>query len=276
MGEKRERLDVLLVRRGVFPSRERAQAAIMAGEVLVDGLPAAKPGQRVRETARLEVRPGQPYVSRGGIKLARALDAFGIDPRGLVCLDVGASTGGFTDCLLQRGARRVYAVDVGYGQLAWSLRRDPRVVVLERVNARYLSRREVPEPVALAAVDVSFISGLKVLPAVRELLMSGGQVVWLIKPQFEAGPEKVGKRGVVRDPAVHREVLARVLAGAEELGFSVRGLIPSPVRGEEGNIEFLAWLEKGGPPAVDVKTLAARAVEAAHAGDEGGSERGGR
>lgn len=242
-GGARERLDVLLVRRGLFATRERARAAVLAGRVRVEGVPVTKAGAAVPEAARIEVLGKDlPYVSRAGLKLEKALDTFSIDPTGRVCLDVGASTGGFTDCLLQRGAARVYAVDVGYGQLAWPLRRDPRVVVLERTNARHLTRREVPEPIDLAAVDVSFISLLKILPAVAGLLRAGGEVVALVKPQFEAGPEQVGKKGVVRDPAVHRQVLDRVLAGAEDLGFAVLGLTHSPLRGDEGNIEFLAWL----------------------------------
>lgn len=281
-GGARERLDVLLVRRGLFASRERARAAVLAGRVRVDGAAVTKAGAAVPEAARIEVLGRDlPYVSRGGLKLEKALDAFAIDPAGRVCLDAGASTGGFTDCLLQRGAARVYAVDVGYGQLAWSLRQDPRVVVLERTNARHLTRREVPEPIDLAALDVSFISLLKILPAVANLLRPGGTVVALVKPQFEAGPEQVGKKGVVRDPAVHREVLERVLAGAESLGFVVRGLTHSPVRGEEGNVEFLAWLQTPGPGAPERFDWAARvegAVAAAHrqtGGGEGGNADGG-
>lgn len=245
---KRLRLDVLLVRRGLFPSRERAQAAIMAARVLVDGVTETRAGHLVAADCRVDLRADEiPYVSRGGLKLEKALDAFAIDPSGEVALDVGASTGGFTDCLLQRGARRVYAVDVGYGQLAWKLRQDPRVVVIERTNARYLSRAQVPEAVDLASIDVSFISLEKVLPAVIGLLAPGGRVITLIKPQFEAGPEHVGKKGVVRDPVVHRAVLERVLAAAAALGLAPCGLTYSPVRGEEGNIEFLACWRTGAP-----------------------------
>ncbi len=247
---------------------------MLAGRVRVDGAVVTKAGAAVPESARLEVQGRDlPYVGRGGLKLEKALDTFAIDPAGLVCLDVGASTGGFTDCLLQRGASRVYAVDVGYGQLAWSLRRDPRVVVLERTNARYLSRREVPDPVDLAAVDVSFISLLKILPALAGLLRPGGRVVALIKPQFEARPDQVGKRGVVRDTDVHREVLTRVLAGAEGLGFAVRGLTFSPVRGDEGNIEFLAWLQWPNGAATDGADWSGRVaavVLEAHAQTGGG------
>lgn len=264
---KRVRLDVLLVQRGLFPSRERAQAAIMAGRVFVDGMPETRAGRQVVPECRIDLRgDDHPYVSRGGLKIEKALDTFGINPSDTITLDVGASTGGFTDCLLQRGARRVYAVDVGYGQLAWKLRQDPRVVVIERTNARYLGRTEVPEPVDLAVMDVSFISLEKVLPAVIALLAPGGRVVALIKPQFEAGPELVGKKGVVRDPAVHRMVLERVLAAAAALGLAPCGLTYSPVRGDEGNIEFLACWRVGGPaePALPADEVA-RVVAEAHA-----------
>lgn len=206
-----------------------------------------KPGTLVDPSLPLAVEGRAPFVSRGGWKLAEALDRFGLDPRGKICLDVGAGTGGFTDCLLQRGAKKVYAVDVGYGQLAWKIRTDPRVVVRERVNARYLSRREVPEEVDLATVDVSFISCLKILPALRDLLTEKGEMLVLVKPQFEAGRGQVGKKGVVRDPRVHREVLHRVSAGAQALGFRVEGLLPSPLPGAEGNREFFLRLRKGLP-----------------------------
>jgi 23S rRNA (cytidine1920-2'-O)/16S rRNA (cytidine1409-2'-O)-methyltransferase len=198
----------------------------------------------VPEDAAVQVRQGLPYVSRGGLKLAAALDAFGVAPTGWVCADIGASTGGFTDCLLQRGAARVYAVDVGYGQLAWTLRQDPRVISLERVNVRYLPG--LPEPVALATVDVSFIGLGLVLPRVAALLAPGGQVIALIKPQFEVGKRQVGKGGVVRDPVLHRAAVERVLAGAAALGLAPAGLIRSPVTGPAGNVEFLAWLRAGG------------------------------
>lgn len=235
----KRRLDVLLVERGLAESRERAQSLIRAGAVLVDDQPVDKPGTRVPSNAVLRLRETLPYVSRGGLKLQAALDTFGIDVTGLVAVDVGASTGGFTDCLLQRGAARVYAVDVGYGQLAWSLRQDPRVVVMERTNVRYLEA--LPEPVDLATVDVSFISLELVLPAVMRLLKPGGRVIALIKPQFEAGREQVGKGGVVRDPTVHRAVLHRVLTWAAERGLILRGLMRSPLEGPAGNVEFLAY-----------------------------------
>jgi len=236
----KRRLDVLLVERGLVESRERAQSLIRAGAVLVDDQPVDKPGARVPANAHLRLRETLPYVSRGGLKLQAALDAFAIDVTGLVAVDVGASTGGFTDCLLQRGAARVYAVDVGYGQLAWSLRQDPRVVVMERTNIRYLEA--LPERVDLATVDVSFISLELVLPAVVRLLKPGGRIIALIKPQFEAGREQVGKGGVVRDPGVHRAVLHRVLTWAAHQGMILLGLIRSPLEGPAGNVEFLAYL----------------------------------
>lgn len=253
------RLDTLLVDRGLARSRGEAQTFILEGRVRVDGEVASKPGRHVPPDAPLAVDwPETRYVSRGGLKLAKALDTFGVDVAGLVCVDIGASTGGFVDCLLGRQARRVYAVDVGYGLLAWSLRTDPRVVPLDRTNARYLTResfrqaaeRELgkrPEPAgflrpSFATCDVSFISLLKVVPAVATLLDEPWQMVLLVKPQFEAGREKVGSKGVVRDPAAHREVLERVIGG---LGRPVLGLTYSPVRGPEGNIEYLLWTSSG-------------------------------
>jgi 23S rRNA (cytidine1920-2'-O)/16S rRNA (cytidine1409-2'-O)-methyltransferase len=239
----RTRLDRLLVTRGLAPTREKAQAMILAGSVSVDGRRVDKAGAPVEETADVTVTgPPHPYVSRGGVKLAAALDRFRIDPSGLVCLDVGASTGGFTDCLLQRGAVKVYAVDVGYGQLDAKLRGDPRVILREKVNARSLSRQDVPEPVGLAAIDVSFISTRLVLPAVVPLVVSGGFVVVLVKPQFEAGPADVGKGGVVRDPEVHRRVVDEVLARAPEWGARPVGVEPSPLLGPKGNREFFVQL----------------------------------
>jgi 23S rRNA (cytidine1920-2'-O)/16S rRNA (cytidine1409-2'-O)-methyltransferase len=234
------RLDRLLVLRGLAPTREKAQAMILAGAVTVDGRPAAKAGAPVAEDADVAVAgPPHPFVSRGGVKLAAALDAFGLDPRGRVCLDVGASTGGFTDCLLQRGAARVYAVDVGYGQLDARLRADPRVAVREKVNARALSREDVPERIALAAIDVSFISLRLVLPAVAALVAPGGAIVALVKPQFEAGRGEVPRGGVVRDEAVRRRVVEEVAAAGRSLGLEVVGSVPSPIRGARGNAEFL-------------------------------------
>lgn len=235
-----ERLDVLLVDRGLAPTREKAQAVIMAGLVRVDGRPASKPGTRYGPEAAIEVQGRScPYVSRGGLKLARALERFRIDPTGWVCLDVGASTGGFTDCLLQNGARRVYAIDVGYGQLDASLRGDPRVVSHERVNARALGAEHVPEAVDFACVDVSFISLSKVLGPLVARLKPGGGVVALVKPQFEAGRRDVGRNGVVRDAAVHVRVLREAVGHAQVQGLRVRGLAESPIHGPAGNIEFL-------------------------------------
>jgi 23S rRNA (cytidine1920-2'-O)/16S rRNA (cytidine1409-2'-O)-methyltransferase len=243
----KERLDVLLHRRGLVESRELARRLIMAGEVKVDGQMVDKPGKRVAVDAVVELQEPPRYVSRGGQKLEAALHAFSVDVVSLVAADIGASTGGFTDCLLQHGAAKVYAIDVGYGQLAWSLRQDHRVTVLERVNARHLSA--LPEPVHLATVDVSFISLKLVLPAIVALLVDQGQIISLIKPQFEAGRNQVGRGGVVRDRAVHRQVLIEILRWATEQGLTVCGLIPSPLRGPAGNVEFLALLLKGGSDA---------------------------
>jgi 23S rRNA (cytidine1920-2'-O)/16S rRNA (cytidine1409-2'-O)-methyltransferase len=236
----KRRLDLLLVERGLAPTREKAQALILAGTVTVAGRRADKPGSAVPEDAELELAaPPHPYVSRGGVKLAAALDAFGLDPAGKVCLDVGASTGGFTDCLLQRGAARVYAVDVGYGQIDARLRADPRVVLRERVNARNLSEQEVPEPVALAAMDLSFISARLVLPAVARRVAPGGAIVVLVKPQFEAGRGEVGKGGIVRSDEIRERVVREVAAAGEGLGLQVAGVVPSPIAGARGNREIL-------------------------------------
>ena len=245
MSEKK-RLDVLLTERGLQESRQRAQAVIMSGEVFVNGQRVDKPGTAVAEDAQIEVRGGTlAYVSRGGLKLEKAMAAFPIDLNGAVCADIGASTGGFTDCMLQNGAEKVYAVDVGYGQLAWKLRSDPRVVCLERTNARYLTHEQVPDELDFASVDVSFISLKLILPPLNGLLKDGGHAACLVKPQFEAGREKVGKKGAVRDPAVHLEVLEHFLDHARDAGFAVLGLTYSPIRGPEGNIEYLGYLEKG-------------------------------
>lgn len=261
-----ERLDQWLVQRGYFPTREKARAAIMAGEVLVNGQRVTKAGARIRPDSRVEVLgEGCPYVSRGGLKLEKALRVFGVDPSGRVAIDVGASTGGFTDCLLQHGARLVYAVDVGYGQLAWKLRQDPRVRVLERTNIRYAPPELFPEPPSLAVVDTSFISVTKFLSHLLTLLAPWAELVVLIKPQFEAGREKVGKKGVVRDPAVHEEVLLALLTFFTSLGLGVKGLTHSPLRGPEGNIEFLAYLEKGGrAPSAPGPEEIRQVVTAAH------------
>lgn len=239
----KERLDVLLADRRLTESRNRAQRLIRAGEVRVEGQVVDKPGTQVATGAEITLEAKPPFVSRGGEKLEAALERFKPQVTEAVAADVGASTGGFTDCLLQRGARRVYAIDVGHGQLHWQLRNDPRVVVMERTNARYLE--SLPEPVDLITADVSFISLELILPAAVGWLREDGQVVALIKPQFEAGPQYVEKGGVVRDPEVHRHVLEQVLSGAAELGLGLRGLMPSPLRGPAGNVEFLAWWQSG-------------------------------
>lgn len=259
----KERLDVLLVEKGLAESRSKAQAVIMSGEVYVNGQKADKAGMDVPIEAEIEVRGSVcPYVSRGGWKLEKALHDFGVDPTGYVCSDSGASTGGFTDCLLQQGAKKVFAIDVGYGQLAWKIRSDPRVVVMERTNIRYVTPEDLGEPLDLSVIDVSFISLKIVLPAIKRLLKPDGQVLCLIKPQFEAGKELVGKKGVVRDPTVHVSVLENFLALAASLNFTVRNLTFSPVKGPEGNIEFLAHLSmtEGDSISPDVHSL----VEQAH------------
>ena len=241
----KERLDILLTEKGLCESRSRAQALIMSGEVYVNGQKCDKAGTPVDSEALIEVRGSVcPYVSRGGLKLEKALRDFGVDPTGFVCSDSGASTGGFTDCLLQKGAKKVFAIDVGYGQLAWSLRTDERVVCMERTNIRYVKPEDLGEPLDLSVVDVSFISLKIVLPAIKALLKPTGQILCLIKPQFEAGKDKVGKKGVVRDPAVHAEVLENFLTLAAELQLTVRNLTFSPVKGPEGNIEYLLYLQK--------------------------------
>ena len=240
------RLDVLLVERGLQETRQKAQATIMSGLVYVDGRKVDKAGTAVPDDARLEVRGSAlRYVSRGGLKLEKAISAFRLSLDGALCADIGASTGGFTDCMLQNGAAKVYAVDVGYGQLDWKLRNDARVVCMERTNARYLDREQIPDELDFASVDVSFISLRLILPALHDLLKAGGHVACLIKPQFEAGREKVGKKGVVRDPAVHLEVLEQFLQNAKESGFTVLDITYSPIRGPEGNIEYLGYLESG-------------------------------
>ena len=240
----KERLDVLLVEKGYFDSRAKAQAVIMSGDVYVDGQKADKAGASFEVESNIEVRGSVcPYVSRGGLKLEKALRNFGVDPTGYVCSDSGASTGGFTDCLLQQGAKKVFAIDVGYGQLAWKIRSDPRVIVMERTNIRHVTPEQLGEFLDLSVIDVSFISLKLVLPVIKTLLRPElGQVLCLIKPQFEAGKEKVGKKGVVRDPEVHKEVLENFVSLANELQFTIRNLTFSPVKGPEGNIEFLAHL----------------------------------
>ncbi len=241
----RERLDKLLVDRGIVQSRERARAMIMAGKVAVDGKTVDKPGTQIDEEARLEVQRGDSsYVSRGGEKLEGALKVFAVDPKGMVAMDVGASTGGFTDCILQKGAEKVYAVDVGYGQLAWKLRRDPRVVNLERRNIRYLPREEVKEALDLIVIDTSFISVEKFLPHLLGFLKKGGAIISLIKPQFEVGKGEVGKGGVVRDRALHEKVIERISDFSRRLGLKVLGVTESPLLGPKGNKEFFIYLKK--------------------------------
>ena len=261
----KERLDAAVVARGLVSGRDRAKGLIMAGQVYVDGQKADKPGQQVDESSRIEVR-GEPlaYVSRGGLKLEKAMAAFGLSLEGAVCADIGASTGGFTDCMLQNGAARVYAIDVGYGQLAWKLRGDPRVVNLERTNIRHVTREQVPEELDFISVDVSFISLKLVLPVAWQLLKNRCKAVCLVKPQFEAGRELVGKKGVVRDPATHRMVILHVLEAARELGFRPLALTFSPVKGPEGNIEYLLLLEKGEGHSQVGTEDAARVVEESH------------
>ncbi len=241
----KERLDVLLVKRNLAESREKAKALIMSGIVYVNGQKEDKAGTTFEETAPIEVRGSTlKYVSRGGLKLEKAMDRFGVRLDGKVCMDVGASTGGFTDCMLQNGAVKVYSVDVGHGQLAWKLRNDERVVCMEKTNIRYVTPEDIADSIGFASIDVSFISLTKVLEPVKALLEDNGQIVCLIKPQFEAGREKVGKKGVVRDPAVHLEVIDMVIDYALSIGFEALNLEFSPIKGPEGNIEYLLYLQK--------------------------------
>ncbi len=260
----KKRLDVLLVELGHAETRTKAQAVIMSGLVYVDGQKADKPGVSYEENVSIEVRTGGcPYVSRGGLKLEKALRDFGVDPTGYVCSDSGASTGGFTDCLLQQGASKVFAIDVGYGQLDWKIRSDPRVVVMERTNVRYVTPEMLGEMLDLSVIDVSFISLRIVLPVIKTFLKPTGQVLCLIKPQFEAGKEKVGKKGVVRDPAIHKEVLDDFVALTQQTGFTILGLTFSPVKGPEGNIEFLAHLTLEDKPGMipDTASIVSNAHE---------------
>ena len=261
----KKRLDMMLVERALAPSREKAKAYIMAGQVYVDGQKEDKAGSMFAETVKVEVRGNTlPYVSRGGLKLEKAMNEFDVSLEGKVCMDVGASTGGFTDCMLQNGGVKVYSIDVGYGQLDWKLRNDPRVVCMEKTNIRYVTPEDIADVLDFASVDVSFISLTKVLVPARELLRDGGRMVCLIKPQFEAGREKVGKKGVVRDPKVHEEVIHKVIDFALENGFSVHNLSYSPIKGPEGNIEYLVYIEKNSESkkeeTIDVEAI----VEAAH------------
>ena len=254
-----------MVEQSLAPSREKAKAMIMAGEVTVDGVREDKAGTMINREAVIAVKaPALRYVSRGGLKLEKAMDAFGLDLADKICIDAGASTGGFTDCMLQNGATRVYAVDVGYGQLAWKLREDPRVVVLEKTNVRYLTEKEIPELCDFASADLSFISLTKVLPAVWSRLKNDAHMVCLVKPQFEAGREKVGKKGVVRDPSVHIEVLRDMAGWLAGNGFSLRALTYSPVRGPEGNIEYLILIERGTEEFPDLEKAIESVVKESH------------
>lgn len=264
MAEK-ERLDILIAQRGLAESRERAKAYIMAGVVYVNGQKEDKAGLKVDVTASIEVREKMRYVSRGGFKLEKAMAQFPIELEGKTCMDVGASTGGFTDCMLQNGAIKVYSIDVGYGQLAWKLREDERVVCMEKTNMRYVTHEQIPEEIDFSSIDVSFISLTKILLPVYNLIKEGGEVVALIKPQFEAGREQVEKHGVVRDPKVHKQVIHLVWEYAQQIGFSVCGLDFSPIKGPEGNIEYLIYLKKEIEAcALDVNTLIETVVDASH------------
>ena len=254
------RLDVLLTEQGLQESRQKAQATIMSGLVFVNGQRVDKPGTAIPNDAKIEIRGNTlKYVSRGGLKLEKAMAEFPIELNGCICGDIGASTGGFTDCMLQNGASKVYSVDVGYGQLAWKLREDPRVVCMERTNARYLTHEQIPDELDFASIDVSFISLTLVLPVLYKLLRDGGQGVCLVKPQFEAGKGKVGKKGVVREPEIHLEVLEKIYDFCGELGLCIKGIHFSPIKGPEGNIEYLYYFEKSPEPTPfskdDLKTL---------------------
>ena len=261
----KERLDVLVVSRGLAPSREKAKAIIMAGNVLVDGQREDKAGSMFKDTVEITVKGHTlPYVSRGGLKLEKAMTHFGVTLKDKVCMDVGASTGGFTDCMLQNGAVKVYSIDVGHGQLDWKLRNDERVVCMERTNIRYVVPEDIQELSQFTSIDVSFISLTKVLGPARELLNDNGEMVCLIKPQFEAGREKVGKKGVVRDKAVHEEVIHKVIDYAVEIGFHILNLEYSPIKGPEGNIEYLVYIRKEAEGSREESVDVHAVVEAAH------------
>ncbi len=261
----KKRLDILVFESGIAESREKAKALIMSGDIYVDNQKSDKPGTTYPVTAKIELRGNKlPYVSRGGLKLEKALKVFPIDLKDKITMDIGASHGGFTDCMLQNGAKKVYAIDVGYGQLDWKLRNDERVVNLERTNVRYITKEQVPDEVDFFSVDVSFISLCLVLPAARPLLKDGGQAVCLIKPQFEAGREKVGKKGVVRDRTVHKEVIKKIYDFCLENGFSVLDLDFSPIKGPEGNIEYLIYLRKDDTPSVGKVIYIDSIVEQSH------------
>ena len=261
----KERLDMLLVNRGLAPSREKAKTMIMEGNVFVNNNREDKAGSMFPDDCNIEIHGNTlKYVSRGGLKLEKAMTHFGITLDGKVCMDIGASTGGFTDCMLQNGAAKVYAVDVGYGQFAWKLRQDERVVCMEKTNIRYVTPEDIDDALDFASVDVSFISLTKVLGPARALLKDHGQMVCLIKPQFEAGREKVGKKGVVREKSVHEEVIEKILTFALENGFSIHNLEYSPIKGPEGNIEYLVYIEKDDNPKKEESVDFHAVVEAAH------------
>lgn len=266
MSDKKERLDILLVERGIIPSREKAKASIMAGEIFVDGQRIDKAGEKIPVTASIEFKgKALKYVSRGGLKLEKAMKEFPIVLEDKVCMDIGASTGGFTDCMLQNGAKKVFSVDVGYGQFAWKLRTDERVVCMERTNIRYVTLEDIGEPLDFASIDVSFISLKTIMPATINLLKSKGEVVALIKPQFEAGREKVGKKGVVRDINVHKEVVYGIVDYLMENNLNVLGLSYSPIKGPEGNIEYLVYFTKDQEKNSDFKReMVENVVEASH------------
>ncbi|NLT94647.1 MAG: TlyA family RNA methyltransferase [Clostridia bacterium] len=265
---EKQRLDLAVVEQGLAESREKAKALIMAGQIKVDGVIVDKAGTSIEKGAKVElVGNPLPYVSRGGLKLEKALDYFNIDLTDKVMADIGASTGGFTDCALQRGAKRVYAIDVGYGQLDWKLRNNPRVINMEKTNARYLKESDLPEKVDFVSIDVSFISLEKILPVTRDILKEQGQIIALIKPQFEAGREKIGKKGVVRDPRIHLEVIQKILRCAQDLEFNIIGLTFSPIKGPEGNIEYLLALCKNASEAAGIESnekVLMQIIEEAH------------
>lgn len=265
MNSLKERLDIVLVNRGFFPSREKAKGAVMAGIVYVDGIRIDKAGTGVKEDAELYVKEDIcPYVSRGGLKLAKAIDIFKLNMNGLVAVDIGASTGGFTDCMLKNGAKKVYAIDVGYGQLDWNLRNDPRVVNMEKVNVRYLEKDKIAEKADFISIDVSFISLRLVFPVAADLLSDQGNLVCLVKPQFEAGREQVGKNGIVRDEAVHKEVIRNVIRYAGECGLYPSGLTFSPMTGAKGNIEYLLHLHKNCSETFDQDVMIDLVVKDSH------------
>ena len=270
---EKTRLDVALLELGLVPSREQARGLIMAGQVYVNNQKADKPGAQVTAADRLEIRGNRlPYVSRGGLKLEKAVRSFHLCLQDAVAMDIGASTGGFTDCMLQNGAKKVYAVDVGYGQLAWKLRTDPRVVNMERTNIRNVTREQIPEELDFFSVDVAFISLRLVLPVGLELLKDGGTAVCLIKPQFEAGRERVGKKGVVREPKVHQDVVEGICKYVKEIGFTILGLDFSPVKGPEGNIEYLLYIKKTNKPSLGIAVNAADLVAKSHQALDGGEK----